>query len=128
MYLETLKRLVLSAFIGGLLSLILLMPVSLQSGLLDRVEPVARYFCPETGQFAPRYWHGRSIGNNPDNWEACLDGEGERVNSADTHRSIVFSVAGVWFVVVGPLLFMILGPKFPGSRNRLVKKRSGAAV
>ena len=117
---ETLKRLALSAFMGGLISLAFCMPATLQSGILDRMDPIARYFCPDTGKLAPRYWHGRSVKENPDHWEACLDQEGNRIISASTHRSIVFTVAGFWFILTVPLMFTLLGPMFP--RRRIAKR------
>lgn len=121
MSIEALKRLAIAAFLGGTISVAFLAPVTLQAGLLDRIEPVARFFCPETGKFAPRYWHGRTPGNNSDNWEACLDSEGKRINSAETHRAIVFSVAGVWFLVAAPLTFTALGRVSTRRRKRAVK-------
>ena len=114
---DKLKHLALSAFIGAILSLAFLMPVTLQVGLVDRVEPIARLFCPETGQLAPRYWHGRSTKSNPDRWEACINAEGSRVNSEETHRSIIFTVAGSWFVIIAPIFYALLTPMFPVRRS-----------
>ena len=120
---EQLLRLALAMFISALLCLAFLMPVTLHFGALDRIEPVARYFCPESGLFAPRYWHSRTKESNPDYWEACLDENGERVNSRETHQKIVFTVAGFWFCLVGPLMFAFLGLMFPGQGPRRYQGR-----
>ena len=79
----TLKRFLQTVGAAGFMSLVLgfalAMPLTLHFNLPDRIEPVARYFCPETGTFAPRYFQARSARGLAKSATSISTGPSERV-------------------------------------------------
>mgnify|MGYP000890040599 CR=1 FL=1 len=130
----TLKRFLQTVGAAGFMSLVLgfalAMPLTLHFNLPDRIEPVARYFCPETGTFAPRYFQARSARKS--RYEACLDAEGKRIEDRATHYRIVQTIGFAWSAALLPLFFLIFRPLIaalpPFRRQRMATANRSIAV
>lgn len=99
------------------------MPVTLHVNLPGRIEIVARYFCPETGKFAPRYFSRRGAR------EACLDSNGKRIEDRATHNKIIGTIGFLWTLILFAPVYLIFRALFsPAARySHIVASNSAQA-
>lgn len=114
----TLKSVAFALIATMLVSLVFLMPVTLQLDLVGRIPPVAHAFCPESGQLAPRYFSSSSGPSDPSEWVACLDAKGERIQDWGRHQTITFSIAGLWMVLLFPVALLAVRSVVASGRDR----------
>jgi hypothetical protein len=108
------KSAILAGFSAAVVSLAFFMPLTLHLRIPESISPVAWYFCPESGLFAPQYYHSRSSDYDPSHLVACLDTQGNRIESVDKHTQIVWSIAAYWFAFLLPPFLLATRPLFRG--------------
>ncbi|WP_342362257.1 hypothetical protein [Terrarubrum flagellatum] len=100
------KACAFALFISLVIGFAFFTPLTLQGGVIDRITPLARLICPETGKFAPRYWQSRRA-SGPHTWEACLDSQGKRIEDRTMHLMLVNGLGFFWTALLFIPLFWV---------------------
>jgi hypothetical protein len=101
---------------AALISTAFLMPVIMSSGIINRIPPLARFYCPDSGQLAPVHYSPSS--SNSFVPYACLGLDGKRIEDPATHRLIRWSVDLASIAVLFPIAFLAARPIICGMRIR----------
>lgn len=109
------KAAALALLLALVMGFAMAMPLTLHLRLPDRVEFVARHFCPETGVMAQRYYSPRSSRRSLQ--VACLDSNGDRIEDSATHGYIVRTIGFAWSAALWLLFYSIFAPLFVTGRG-----------
>lgn len=117
--LGTVKGILVAAFIAAVLSMALFTPLALHFKIVDGIPALTRAFCPETGIMAPRFSMGKSWHRDPEQWVACLDEKGRRIERLDRHYAIIWSLNAFGFALLIPPIAWCLRSTFWSTEAKL---------
>jgi hypothetical protein len=117
--------------LGALLAGPLMTSITLDLYWIDHVPGAARYFCPESGKIAPRYFAPRS--SRPQTPLACLDGQGRRMDTflpdgtrdstPPIHRQMIFTIWAVWTLLLLPFTYPLMWAVFHAKWRDVRRRR-----